>query len=289
MGNNGLNSGYIGSDQRRTQAGSYDGRKHYLERINGQFDSRNLWTPAQISTSLWLDANDTNSITFSGNNVSQWLDKSGNARHAIQATAANQPVYNSIILNSKPGVTFDGSLKFLSTVAISNIVLANSYSTFTVGRATSAPSNSTDGFSNSGFWGDDGGFISNYFRGTSNLIGAYNWDGNNDVTTQSYTFGTNVISGVELSGGSIRLRQNGGTETSTASGNILVTTGVLRIGKVYRDQEPNFTGVVSEVIFCKGHLSTTDRQLVEGYLAWKWELQSNLPNNHPYKNSPPTL
>lgn len=26
----------------------------------------------------------------------------------------------------------------------------------------------------------------------------------------------------------------------------------------------------------------------EGYLAWKWGLQGNLPSGHPYKNSPPT-
>ena len=30
------------------------------------------------------------------------------------------------------------------------------------------------------------------------------------------------------------------------------------------------------------------RQQTEGYLAWKWGLQGNLPSNHPYKNNPPT-
>lgn len=30
------------------------------------------------------------------------------------------------------------------------------------------------------------------------------------------------------------------------------------------------------------------RYQAEGYLAWKWGLQGNLPSNHPYKNSPPT-
>jgi len=285
-----LNSGYSGNtDQRRTKAGTIPALKHYIERDLGEFNSLPLWTPSLITTSLWLDADDANTITLNGNNVSQWNDKSGNARNATQGLVANQPVYNTLTLNSKPAITFDGTLKFLEmSVNISNIILSNSYSAFTVGRATSAPTNNADGFNNSGFWGDNGGYISNYFRGTSNLIGVYNWDGTNDVTTQSYTFGTNVISGVELSGGSIRLRQNGGTETSTASGNTQVTTGVLRIGKVYRDQEPNFTGVVSEVIFCRGHLSTTDRQLVEGYLAWKWGLEANLPNDHPYKNAAPT-
>jgi hypothetical protein len=34
-------------------------------------------------------------------------------------------------------------------------------------------------------------------------------------------------------------------------------------------------------------LAVSDRQKMEGYLAWKWNLQSNLPSNHPYKNAKP--
>ena len=57
--------------------------------------SRALWTPAQLGASLdlWLDAEDTNTITLNGTTISQWDDKSGNARHASQATATDQPTY----------------------------------------------------------------------------------------------------------------------------------------------------------------------------------------------------
>ena len=34
---------------------------------------------------------------------------------------------------------------------------------------------------------------------------------------------------------------------------------------------------------------TTDRQLVEGYLAWRWGLEGNLPAGHPYKSAAPTV
>lgn len=55
-------------------------------------DSKNPpWTPAQLSTALWLDAADTSTITLSGPRVSQWADKSGNGRNATQGVAANQP------------------------------------------------------------------------------------------------------------------------------------------------------------------------------------------------------
>lgn len=43
---------------------------------------------------LWLDASDASTVTLDGsNNVSQWNDKSGNARHATQATVLTRPNY----------------------------------------------------------------------------------------------------------------------------------------------------------------------------------------------------
>jgi hypothetical protein len=48
-----------------------------------------------------------------------------------------------------------------------------------------------------------------------------------------------------------------------------------------------FAGRLGEVIVYNSNLSTDDRQIVEGYLAWKWGLQANLPSTHPYKNKNP--
>jgi hypothetical protein len=38
-----------------------------------------------------------------------------------------------------------------------------------------------------------------------------------------------------------------------------------------------------------GALSTTDRQKMEGYLAWKWGIQASLAAGHPYISNPPYL
>lgn len=48
-----------------------------------------------------------------------------------------------------------------------------------------------------------------------------------------------------------------------------------------------FSGNVSEIIMFRTALTTTQRQLMEGYLAHKWGLQSLLPTSHPYKTSYP--
>jgi hypothetical protein len=46
-----------------------------------------------------------------------------------------------------------------------------------------------------------------------------------------------------------------------------------------------FYGGISEFMYYNKVLSNTEIQQVEGYLAWKWGLQTNLPTLHPYRNS----
>jgi hypothetical protein len=46
-----------------------------------------------------------------------------------------------------------------------------------------------------------------------------------------------------------------------------------------------FGGDIGEIVIS---YTAADREKFEGYLAWKWGLQGNLPANHPYKNGPPT-
>jgi hypothetical protein len=44
---------------------------------------------------------------------------------------------------------------------------------------------------------------------------------------------------------------------------------------------------IAELILFTTALSTTDRQKIEGYLAWKWGLQASLPGGHPYFSAAP--
>ena len=48
-----------------------------------------------------------------------------------------------------------------------------------------------------------------------------------------------------------------------------------------------FNGWVGEVIVIDALSSAETRQKVEAYLAWKWGLEGNLENDHPYKNIAP--
>jgi len=67
--------------------------------------AQDSFTPADIATELWLDADDASTLTMSGSNVTQWDDKSGNARHFSQGTASLQPTTGTV--NGKTSILFD--------------------------------------------------------------------------------------------------------------------------------------------------------------------------------------
>jgi len=84
-----------------------------------------LFRPAGLQpvsgSAVWYDANDASTFTYSSSNIiSQWSDKSGNARHATQTTVASQPTRETNIINGLPVVRFDGSNDFLDFTNIFN-------------------------------------------------------------------------------------------------------------------------------------------------------------------------
>jgi len=71
--------------------------------------------------------------------------------------------------------------------------------------------------------------------------------------------------------------------------NFTVTTSPFtRTGCSFGKRGGNFmNGYYYEILYFSSILSLTDQQRMEGYLAWKWALQANLPSSHPYKNAAP--
>ena len=61
-----------------------------------------------------MDASDASTITHSNGSVSQWADKSGNAFHFTQTTAANQPTTGSVTIGGINAINFDGSDRLLN-------------------------------------------------------------------------------------------------------------------------------------------------------------------------------
>lgn len=241
---------------------------------------RPAWTPSLIQTALWLDAADTNTITLNGSTVSQWSDKSGNGRNATQATAVNQPTYVSSGINGKPTLAFDGASR---TMVYDGTFLANTDYTVTAVHYRSDPKD-FNWFFGGGIAGVNQNFLMGYAP-TSLRWGQFG----NDVDT----FGQTYVAGLPST---VVARQSGADGKSTfingvASGvsantaNLISNAGA-NIGSLLGSF---FVGGMAEIVMTTSALSTNDRQKLEGYLAWKWGLQTNMPADHPYKLLPPTV
>ena len=220
--------------------------------------------PTQIGgCSLWLDAADNTSITLSGANVTQWNDKSGNGRNAV--------------VSSNAFATLSGTPQ--------GLLFTNSFYTTTL----SADPSVETGFA--------------VYNMTSNgmLVGAYN--AGRQIAFQSLTLVGPLKAQVAwgplaTSAGNVRQMVTtfvSSTATSSAvNGGTAVTGGGLtftsgNVTTLGREVGTSFqySGLIHEVILFNANLTTSQRRLVEGYLANKWGLTASLPAGNPYKSFKP--
>jgi hypothetical protein len=235
---------------------------------------------------LWFDAADTTTITKAGGLVSQWNDKSGNVNNVSQATGANQPTETT--LNALNALVFNGTSDFLANAAATGLPQGvGTFSAFAVAITTSFAGGSETAVS----WGSAALFaqFGGYTAGTG-------WSFNTAVTSgydaTAPTTSVHGYSGV-YAGGTISPGYtqwiDGNAETLTFVNPTTAPTAsgaALAIGQ-YVGGGNFFPGTIAEVIFYNSALSTTNRQTLEGYLAWKWGFQANLPVSHPFFSAPP--
>ena len=246
-----------------------------------------LWTPVLITTALWLDAADADTITLNSGNVSQWDDKSGNARHATQETAPDQPPVVSAGLNGL------NTLRFNTEYMQGEVFNPTAISVFAV-RKINNPAGSTSEYCNSFL--DSGNAIS---FGSSEGIRFDNFNSTARIGTRSsFTTFSNTSTAWQIqaglyAAGSRSLWLDGvSVATSTTSGDITTTATKYTVGRFQSHHSGTVSsqimdGEIAEIIVVPSSVDLDTRQKIEGYLAWKWGLEANLPSGHPYELGAP--
>jgi hypothetical protein len=274
------------------------------------------WTPAAISTALWLDAADAGTITQSGGSITTWGDKSGNNR---TATADGNPTYSATGMStSKPAVQLDGTGDgFVSS--ITGIGSFNALDIYMVTQTTAAAAADTN---SAIFWGY--GNVANasgsypaaraliLASSTGGLSGELIVTGLENASfvagrigssTYARAANTAQILNSKNSTSGTSLFANGSQVTLNLSSEITTSTNTAPSSVGYTFDSNLYFGAIrvsgtlaygpaikfAEVIVSSTLLSTLDRQRIEGYLAHKWGLTASLPADHPYKSVPPTL
>lgn len=219
------------------------------------------WTPSELTLALWLDISDSDTITETSNLVSQVDDKSGSNNHAVQTNSANQPTL------STDRLVYDGTDKYLSLTT--DITTARTvYMLVSWGTGVSAYTVMIGHNTAADFHGSVGGeVVSPSFASANVLNGDFRQDGE-------------ALAGV-------------GNMVKDTSDTIygFITDGNVSINQISKDRtftDRNFKGEILEVIVSESALSVANCEKIEGYLAWKWGLESSLPSGHTYKDSAPT-
>jgi hypothetical protein len=250
------------------------------------------FVPSTLSRcQLWLDGADpagTSIRPAANSTVSTWVDKSGNMNNG---TAVGAPTYLA-----EGGVNFDGTA-YLSNTTL-KMTLANR-SVFIVAKMNvvncsilvfvQTPSNTGYDFTES-----SGLSISanNTFPGGFIVIGngggmagyAMRIPANSPLPKAIYNDNMNTVVGSGYLNGSNVANNTAGNSATTCSGYLIGSRWFLNAPTASGSR---LNGFMYEIIAYDRGLTNSERQQVEGYLAWKWNLNTSLPTTHPfYKVSP---
>ena len=233
---------------------------------------------------LWLDAADGFTITQpSGDGVvTVWRDKSGLGN---SATATGTPIYNTTGLNSCPALAFNGSCYFQGNVSITGQTLT----CYVVGSYVASGGGDQRFISlaatGQADWNSDSRAAAIFNQGSTTSIASYR---NTPATfpRHSHSYGTPFVACVVYDGTNGYIYVNGLPGNVQAS---YASTGTFAISRYCIGEQVAVTGeiirnggFVSEVLIYSNAITDAQRQAVEGYLAWKWGLNGNLPTTHAF-------
>lgn len=277
------NSGYCGTtDQRRTQAGTIPMLKHFIERDLGTFSYSAGTTPNDVDVAnllLWYAAD--REIAYSnGQAVSTMTNLTSGGSNAT--AFGTGPTYVTNILNSLPIYRFaNNPCRTASSYSFTDFTF---YLIFRNTSGTESYERLVDQDYQNGFWFGRNGSSANSFGGgvreSSDPYGVF-------VTATDNQW--NIIANQR--DGTIHNVWNNGDFANRSSNSVVSTatnTNVVGIGGWYNNNSQQAQNIdIAEIVFYNSALDSTERNVIEGYLAHKWGLQSNLPVGHPYKDVAP--
>jgi len=262
--------------------------------------SPGAWTPADITTALWLDAADSGTVTTVSGAVSQWNDKSGNSRSASQSTPGSRPTYSATGFNGKPGIVFNGSSQLLEITNALSLTRNIGSISFFFAAHTSGLTGSNQSLMTFPIGATTSDRVScAYLQDTKLRVAGRRLD--TDLFAAALSSGSwNTSPAVlcfqwDFAAAKASIFYNGANgdpleATLHTAGNTSDTDSTVnpKIGATATGTGNFFNGPIAEAVVTTNTITATIRQKIEGYLAHKWELTANLPSDHPYKTVGPT-
>lgn len=230
----------------------------------------------------WWDASDSSTITTDGSEVTLATDKSGNS-YDLSTTTVNRsgPTIGTVSQNGLNVFEFASSIPNLQVLENDDFAWDQSSSAIAFAMVFRCDDEAQT----------DQDFLVSGTETANPRIGARRTTSDNlQILTQSASLqssGGGVTEGqvylvvLKFNSTNSFIRLDG---TERATGNIGTTAfSSLNISGNFNEDQ-GVEGFIGEVV-AFSDLSKTE--IIEGYLAHKWGLESNLPTNHPYKSQAP--
>lgn len=221
---------------------------------------------------------DTSALTtFVGANngfVVTWYDQAGTI-NLTQATAANQPQIvssGSVVTgsNSKPAMDFNGTSHMFTQASgdLNSYIAAGAMTEWVVFNADAIATDVANPWFNDNIICDSGAYFGLCLQQTSGAA-IWNYDGTGDSAYRAISTGTWYVFEGRHDTGNIVSSVNGGTETTTASGDTQSMTGTVNFGRNHASSY--FNGKAHEFVIFDTAISsgnrTTGRTNINTYYA----------------------
>ena len=226
------------------------------------------FSPLSLSPALWLDASDAStlydattggSLVAADGAIARWQDKSGNARHATQATLANRPLLKTAIQNGKSVARFDGSNDFM---VHGMTTTSGSFSIFAVTKELGVQS-SYRGIVAVGIDSDSGSMLLSKAQSTWGTYSSSSAASPSTSAAGTSAFRLLCMIDNGAAGGFFYMdAAANGTWAGNTRGQTLPHVGGSAGQYTYSD--------IAEILVFPSALSDTNRQQVERYLGEKW-------------------
>ena len=219
--------------------------------------------------------------------LASWSDVSGNSRNII-ASGATQPTAVASVINGYSTVRFDGTTDYLDGVLPSGEFGGNISKTVYMVDKLSASSPVESVLFHYGSPNLSKAFGLS-FPSSGSVERFFQWGSDLDATPISPARNRWKITVGKKDGNALAMYDMGviiGSETKTAAN---ITDNTFRLGFLTSTGGGShyYGGDIAEFIFVKDASSDAERQKIEGYLAHKYGIQSQLPSGHPYKTVAP--
>ena len=241
---------------------------------------------------LWLDGGDTatlfsdnscSSAATVGNSVGCWRDKSQKNNHALQDTASDRPtlrtgghveLQNNDYLDA--GSVLSGSYDEFSFFLISTEITRGSNIAFNLNHPNTGCGSGQRLQAHLPF--SDGTIYWDYVGCSSGRRVSVSSSLTSNVTYIHELLNSTSDDIQAIRQNAVELASNG-ADTATISGTSIIGSK--------GDSSNNGTFQVGEILIFSNYLSSSVRQIIEGYMACQWGLQGQLPAIHPYRSDCP--